>query len=63
MKLDLSRPKKCMSKISRTAAMESDPRNAAGETTKADSATFQINNAKLYVLVVTLSINNNIKCL
>ena len=27
------------------------------------SATFQISNAKLYVAVVTLSINNNIKCL
>ena len=30
---------------------------------QATSAKFQINNAKLYVLVITLSINNNIKCL
>ena len=33
---------------------------AAIQTTR---ATFQINNAKLYVLVVTLSINDNIKFL
>ena len=31
--------------------------------TQATGATFQINNAKLYVPIVTLSINNNIKLL
>ena len=31
--------------------------------TQTSKATFQINNAKLYVPVVTLSINNNIKFL
>ena len=31
--------------------------------TQTTGATFQINNAKLYVSVVTLSINDNIKCL
>ena len=33
------------------------------ETITTTSATFQINNAKLYVPVVTLSINNNINVL
>ena len=32
-----------------------------GVVTQTTSATFQINNAKLYVPVVTLSINDNIK--
>ena len=36
------------------------PEVAAIQTT---GATFQINNAKLYVLAVTLSINNNINFL
>ena len=33
----------------------------ARPATEATNATCQINNTKLYVLVVTLSINNNIK--
>ena len=33
------------------------------ETRQTTGATFQINNAKLYVPVVTLSINDNIKFL
>ena len=60
--------KKCIiSEISVTPAVPGNPNanppvpdKAAIQTT---GATFQINNAKLYVPVVTLSINNNIKFL
>ena len=36
---------------------------AAQPATSTTGATFQINNTKLYVLVITLSINDNIKFL
>ena len=49
-----------ISEISRTAAVNGDNPVEATLTT---GATFQINNAKFYVPVVTLSINNNIKFL
>ena len=52
-----------MSKISRTAAVPDNPPNPAREETETTSATFQINNAKFYVPVVTLSVNGNIKYL
>ena len=65
MLLDLIWTKNCViSEISRTAAMAENPdlkphipAVAAAATT---SAMFQINNAKLYVPVFTLSINDNI---
>ena len=53
-----------ITKISRTsrAVPNTDPvENEAAITT--NSETFQINNAKIYVPVVTLSINNGIKFL
>ena len=57
--LDLSCSRYCVvSEISRTAAVAGNPPVAATATT---SARFRINNAKLCVLVVTLSINDNIK--
>ena len=40
-----------------------DPPVSDVEAIQTTSATFQINNAKLYVPVVTLSINDNIKFL
>ena len=46
--------------ISRTAAVGG---HNPVETTTTTSATFQINNAKIYVSVVTLSMNDNIKFL
>ena len=68
MELDFSRPKECIiSEISTIPAVPGNPDAnppvpdvAAIQTT---SATFQINKAKFYVPVVTLSINDNIKCL
>ena len=61
IELDLSYSRKCViSEISRIAA---NPPNPTREETKADSATFQIISAKLYVPVVTLPINDNIKFL
>ena len=42
---------------------DADPPVLGMETIQTTSATFQINNAKLYVPVVTLSINDNIKFL
>ena len=43
--------------------MAANPTNPAREATERNSATFQINNAKLYVPVFTLSIKCNIKFL
>ena len=60
IELDLPRSKYCViSKISRTsrAVQNTDPAEYEVATTTG-SATFQMNNAKLYVSVVTLSINN-----
>ena len=47
-----------ISEISRTAPVVGDNPVEATETRE---ATFQINSAKLYVLVTALSINDNIK--
>ena len=56
-----------ISEILITPAIAGNPRaNPPGQATEArqtTGATFQINNAKLYVPVVTLSINDNIKFL
>ena len=49
------------SEVPRKAAVDFNPPNPAREATETNSATFQINNVKLYVLVVTLSIKDNIK--
>ena len=55
------------SRISRTAAVAANVDTVtpvqAVEATATTSATFFILSAKLYVPAVTLSINNNIKCL
>ena len=42
---------------------DADPPAQELTATQTTRATFQINNAKLYVLLVTLSINNNIRFL
>ena len=64
IELDLSWSRHCIiSKISITAAVAVDLPNPTRLATWAASATFQINCAKKYVPVVTLSINNNIKVL
>ena len=61
IELDLSWSKECIiSEISRTSEIRENNRVTATERT---GETFQKNNAKLYVPVVTLSINNNIKFL
>ena len=69
VKLDLSWSKECMiSEIYKTLEVPANPdANSPNPlikaTTTTTSATFQINNGKLYVPVVTLSINNNINIL
>ena len=68
IELDLSWSKECtIPEISITPRIPANPNAnlpvqevAAIQTT---GATFQINNAKLYFQVITLSINNNIKFL
>ena len=65
IELDLRWARNCViSEVSRTfrAVPNSDP-VAYEVATQKTSATFQINNIKLYVPVVTLSINNNMKFL
>ena len=61
IELDFTLSKYCIiSEISRTSDIEgANPEDATLTT----GATFQINNAKIYVSVVTLSINDNIKFL
>ena len=49
--------------ISRTPAVPANTPAPAVEATQTTGATFQINNPKVYVSVVTLSINDNIKFL
>ena len=66
--LDLSWSKNCIiSEISITPRVAGNPNVnppvLAVATIRTTSATFQINNAKLYVPVVTLSVNDNIKFL
>ena len=68
IELDLSWSRNCIiSEISRTAAVggnaDANPPVPAGEATLITGTTFQINNTKLYVPVVTLFIKNNIKFL
>ena len=61
IELDLSWSKECIvSERSITSAIAGNLPTPARQTT---GATFQINKAKFYVLVVTLSINDNIKFL
>ena len=61
IELDLSWSKECIiPEISITPKIAGNPPTPARPTT---AATFKINNAKLYVPVVTLSINKNIKFL
>ena len=68
IELDLSWSRYCLkSEISRAPAVPANPNvnppvPAAAEA-QATSATFQRNNAKFYVLVVTFSVNDNIKFL
>ena len=68
IEIDLTWSKECIvSEISITPAIAGNP-NArppvqARETRQTTGSTFQINNAKLYVPVVTLSINDNVKFL
>ena len=58
IELDLSWSRDCIiSKISKTSAVPANPPVTAVEATETVRATFQINIAKLYVSVVTLSIN------
>ena len=58
VELDLSQSKNCIkSEISRTAAVGGDNPAEATLTTR---ATFQINNTKLNIPVVSLSINDKI---
>ena len=60
----MSCSKECIiSEISRTAAVAANPTVPATEATEKNSAAFQINNAKIYVTVVTLTINDDIKFL
>ena len=61
---DLSLSRYCIiSKLSRTPAAPANPPVPSIEATETTRATFQINNAKLYVPAVTLSTNDNIKFL
>ena len=63
VELDLRWRKECIiSEISRTSRLDGNPLVWEVATSTA-GARFQINNGKLYVSVVTLSINDNIKLL
>ena len=64
IELDLSWSRYCIiSEISRTSAVSANLPVLAVEATHTTGATFQTNNAKLYVSAVTLSINDSIKFL
>ena len=64
IELDLLWSRYCViSEISRTHAVPANSPVPIVEATQTIEATFQINNAKLYVPAVTLSINDNIKFL
>ena len=56
--IDLSRPKECMPRI--PGDEDADPPVQEVPAIQTTAAIFQINNAKLYVPVVTLSINDDI---
>ena len=62
IELDLLWSRYCaISEITRTSAVPANPSVPAAEKTKTTSSVFQINTANLYVPVVTLSTNDNIK--
>ena len=62
IKLDFSWSKMSItSELLRTAAVAANPPNPAREPDQTKSVTYQINNAKLYALVVILFINDDIK--
>ena len=62
MEVDLSLSRnRIISEISRTSAVPANPPVPDVEATQTTGATFQINKAKLYIPVVTLSINDNMK--
>ena len=66
--MKLSWSKECIiSEIYKTAEVHASPNanlpNPLTQATATNTATFPINNAKIYVPVVTLSINDNIKFL
>ena len=68
IELNLKRTKTCViTEICKTPELLANPNanspNHLNQATATTGATFQINNAKLYVSVVTLSINDNIKIL
>ena len=52
-----------ISEISKTDAVTATAAGAARAATETSSARFQINNPKIYVSVLVLSINDNIKFL
>ena len=62
IELDLSWSRNCViTETLRTAAVAANPTNSASAVTETTGATFQLNNTKIYVPVVTLSVNDNIK--
>ena len=62
IELDLLWCRNCViTQILRTAAVAANPTNPASAATETTVATFQVNNTKIYVPVVTLSVNDNIK--
>ena len=64
IELDLKWTKNCViSEISKTLAVPVNPPVPAMKATQTTGGTFQINNAKLYVSVFTLSIFDNIELL
>ena len=64
IEFDLSLSRNCIiSEISRTAAAAAIATETPKEVTETNSATFHVFSAKLYVSVVTLSINDNINLL
>ena len=64
IELDSSLSRDCkIFKISRTAEVADNPPNASRSRTKTAGATFHVFSGKLYVPVVTLSVNNNINFL
>ena len=64
IKLGLSWSRYCIiSAISRSHTVPANPPVPAVEATQTTGATFDINNEKLHVSFVTLSVNDNIKFL
>ena len=65
LELDFSRSRRncIIFETSRTTSVAANPPNPGRAATETTSATFQISNAKFYVPVVTLSIDDNVKFL